>query len=333
MQTSMKDCNQNSTTNNTVVIDFPRFDDLKVSTKTYTALPNFNINLEKLFDLIPITEYKIVPKKRGRKKKGYVADTNTNVPSGSFISVKFSNRLRGVDLKNNNTCMRNSMAMDIILDKRINFKIYCNGTFQLTGCKTYNHVVDCVKKIWDVIKDSTDVYTIPNGEKPEVIIVPAMRNIDFNLGFKVDREKMIQEKKNFSSFRCHLDVNCSYTGITLKIPFKNDIMTMETVVMTCENVSENSWTTKHDTYTNYIKKLPPKTQKEKIKKKRFNTFFIFYSGSTVMTGPCREFMRDDYNFFVTMMKENYECIVEKLDDEEYVSDGGLFDDDSDDIVL
>jgi len=306
---------------------FPEFDSLEVSTKTYTALPNFKINLLKLFDIIPITPYTVIKKKRGRKPKCDEKDPNSSIKSGSFISVKFKDKIRGINLKNGDSCMRNSMAMDIIFDKRINFKIYCNGTFQLTGCKTYRHTVMCIERIWEIIKDVPDIYEIPQGELPEAIIVPAMRNVDFELGFKVDREKMMYEKKNFSAARCHLDVNCTYTGITVKIPLQRDILSLETLVIKYQPTGE--WTTEKSTYSEYIKKLPKKSMQEKMKKKRFNTFFVFYSGSTVMTGPCREFMREDYYTFTELIKSNYLNIVENLKPQECVSDGDIFSDNDD----
>ena len=44
-------------------LKFPEFDDIKVSTKTFTATTNLTINLEKVFEFLPITDYIIVAKK------------------------------------------------------------------------------------------------------------------------------------------------------------------------------------------------------------------------------------------------------------------------------
>ncbi len=49
-------------------LKFPEFDEIKVSTKTFIAMTNLTIDLKKLFEYLPITDYKVVPKKRGRKK-------------------------------------------------------------------------------------------------------------------------------------------------------------------------------------------------------------------------------------------------------------------------
>ena len=58
---------------------FPEFEDIRVSTKTFIAMTNLIIDLKKLFDFLPITEYIVVPKKRGRKKKTEQAEPIRNI--------------------------------------------------------------------------------------------------------------------------------------------------------------------------------------------------------------------------------------------------------------
>ena len=38
------------------MMEFPEFDSIKVSTKTFIIVNNINVDLCKLFDLLPITE-------------------------------------------------------------------------------------------------------------------------------------------------------------------------------------------------------------------------------------------------------------------------------------
>ena len=139
-------------------LKFPEFDDIKVSTKTYTATTNLNIEIKDLYDKLPITPYTVITKKRGRKKKTDNTDPNTDIQEGSIITIKFEGQLRGVELKpkkqkqtNKQKWFRNSITIVIILDKPINFKICKNGTFQMTGCKTHEHAELCIKYIWKYI--------------------------------------------------------------------------------------------------------------------------------------------------------------------------------------
>jgi hypothetical protein len=82
---------------------FPEFDDIKVSTKTFIVKTNITINLEKLFNFLPVTDYIMIPKKRGRKKKVEHVNPNKDIADGSIITMKFENNLKGVDLKEKKT--------------------------------------------------------------------------------------------------------------------------------------------------------------------------------------------------------------------------------------
>ena len=78
---------------------FPRFEDIPVSTKTFIVMTNLTLDIKKLYEFLPITEYIVVPKRRGRKKKTTAADPNKNIPDGSIITVDLANNVRGVCLK------------------------------------------------------------------------------------------------------------------------------------------------------------------------------------------------------------------------------------------
>ena len=44
------------------------FDEIDISTQTIIGKTNWKINTQELFNSLPITEYKVIPKKRGRPK-------------------------------------------------------------------------------------------------------------------------------------------------------------------------------------------------------------------------------------------------------------------------
>jgi hypothetical protein len=54
------------------------FEEIAVSTRTIIGITNWNINIEKLFDVLPTTEYNVQPKKRGRKRKGAEIENDDN---------------------------------------------------------------------------------------------------------------------------------------------------------------------------------------------------------------------------------------------------------------
>ena len=57
-------------------LEFPNFNEIKVSTRTFISMTNLNIDLSKLFNFLPITNYTVIPKKRGRKPKENVSVNN-----------------------------------------------------------------------------------------------------------------------------------------------------------------------------------------------------------------------------------------------------------------
>lgn len=306
---------------------FPRFDTIKVSTKTFTATTNLIINIKELYEHLPITEYIVIAKKRGRKKKCEQIDPNKNILPGSIVTLKYEGNIKGVELKpkkikdnKKQKWFRNSVTVVIILDKPINFKICRNGTFQMTGCKTHEHAELCIKYIWKYIKDYETLYSFSRGKNLETLFIPSMRNIDFSLGFLVDREKLNKYMcsssensyidKTDEEFHCLLETSFGYTGVNIKIPLNQDISKMRIKKL----VYTDNWIHTDTTYQEYLDLLTIKEQNNKIKNDRYNTFLVFHSGRCIMSGLTSFYMKDIYYQFVEIMRNGFEHIEERLDD-------------------
>lgn len=300
-------------------LDFPDFDDIQVSTKTFTASTNLNIEIERLFHKLPITPYVVIPKKRGRKKKCEQVDPNKGVEPGSIVTLKCEGELRGVELKPKKSrggkkkkWFRNSITVVIIFDKPINFKVCRNGTFQMTGCKTHEHAELCVQRIWDCMKDDPSLYSFRRGETLETLFIPSMRNIDFSLGFLVDREKLNNYICSQKTFRCLLETSFGYTGVNVKVPLEKDIRTLSIKKMTYDQEA-GDWKKIWVTYQDYLDLLTPKEQEAKIKEERYNTFLVFHSGKIIHSGLTADFMRDVYYHFLDIIRGAFDEIEERLE--------------------
>ncbi len=299
-------------------LKFPDFKNIKVSTRTYIVITNIELNISKLFEFLPITNYTVVPKKRGRKKKNQPVDVNKGIRSGSIITLKYESNLRGVDLKKKSgdkkvkgNYFRNSVTVVMIIDgKKINFKISRNGKYQITGCKTTKHAEQCIKYIWKYIKDEDDIYKL-TGDCFNSIYVPAMRNIDFSLGFIVDREKLDEYINVDTEYKSLLETSFGYTGVNIKMIIKKDITTLKLKQLKCEN---GRWCKPEFVdYNEYLKVLIPKEQDKKIKKKRYNTFLVFHSGRVIMSGMEESFMENVYYEFLDIIRNCWNVIEERLD--------------------
>jgi TATA-box binding protein (TBP) (component of TFIID and TFIIIB) len=299
---------------------FPEFDDIKVSTKTFIAMTNITIDLKKLFEFLPVTDYVVIPKKRGRKKKTTYTNPNIDIKEGSIVTMKYENKIKGVDLKQkkNQTkkkattkWFRNSFTVVMIIDgKPINFKICKNGVMQLTGCKEDRHAEDCVKNIWNFIKDEKDIYNFNRGEKFEVLFIPAMRNIDFSVGFIVDREKLANYMNTQTEFHSLLETSFGYTGVNIKIPIQKNITTMNVKKI---NYEDGLWLETDTTYNEYLEHLTEKEKNKKLNKERYTTFLVFHSGRVIVSSSCADFARDSYYYFLNIIRKSYHLIEEKLD--------------------
>lgn len=197
-------------------------------------------------------------------------------------------------------------------NKAINFKICQNGMFQITGCKTNEHAENCVKYIWEYIKDTTGLYKFSRGNILETLFVPAMRNIDFGLGFLVDREKLAMYMSVQTEFHSLLETSFGYTGVNIKIPITEDITTLEVKKL----IYNNGWTEEIVTYNDYLNLLPKKEQLKKINKDRYNTFLVFHSGKTIMSSINDKFSKDTYYYFLKIIRTCYDKIEERLDEKE-----------------
>lgn len=295
------------------------FDDITVSTKTFIVKTNLVIDLKKLYDFLPVTDYVQAPKKRGRKKKIAYEEQNKDIINGSIITLKYENQIKGVDLKirkskkKKSKWFRNSFTVVIIIDcKPINFKICQNGMFQITGAKFDSQAEDCIKYIWSLIFDqSGSIYNYSKGSFLEAIFIPAMRNIDFSLGFHVDREKLTRYMNSQTEFHSLLETSFGYTGVNIKFPIKDDIRDMKLNKLSFRDNSNPTMSSM--SYGEYLHELTEKEQQKKLKKNRYTTFLVFHSGKVIVSSITAEVTKPAYNYFHDIIRRCRHEIEEKLD--------------------
>ena len=295
------------------------FNEIDVSTKTIIGVSNLTLDIDDLFNKLNVSPYIQVHKKRGRKPKDAVADPNIGLEEGSIITLKYMDEVRGVDLKKKKKTrsqhkkyFRNALTIVMkIDDKLINFKISKNGKFQITGSKKDSQAEKCIKFIWSNIQSgeySTPPYII-NGTRPEVTFITVMTNIDFNMGFLVNRENLDKHINRLTEFNSLLETSFGYTGVNIKLPF-NDYLDLDLKKIYYENDQWNDTTIK---YQEYLSSLSLKDQNKEQNKKRYITFLVFQSGNVIMSGMIREYMERYYEIFYDIIRQCKGDIVEKLD--------------------
>jgi TATA-box binding protein (TBP) (component of TFIID and TFIIIB) len=299
---------------------FPEFDDNKVSTKTIIAVTNLQLNILKVYDCLPVTFFNVIPKKRGRKKKTENINIHNAVSDGSIITIKIEDKVRGVDLKKKTRThsrkkvgkfFRNSVTVVMMMfGKTVNFKVSRNGKFQMTGCKSDEQAEKCIKYFWKYIKDEKDVYTFSRESNFEVTFIPAMRNIDFDLGFLVDREKLSKHINIMTKYYSMLEASFGYTGCNIKFPLQEELMFLDVKKLTQK---EDEWIESNVPYTDHLEFITEKEKNKKLTKPRYTTFLIFHSGRCICSGMTEDFMRGPYYDFLEIIRKCFDEIQEKLE--------------------
>ncbi len=289
------------------------FKDIPISTRTIIVSTNTNINIENLYENLPITQYTVIRKKRGRKKKDVIEDINNSVPSGSIISVKYQDKLRGVELKpkkKQTKYFRNAVTIIMSIDNKfINLKVSTNGKFQVTGCKYFEHCQKSIINIFDIIIDKIDIYLNTYDKNIDILFNNVMTNKDFSMGFQVNREVLDNIINSETPYNSLLETSFGYTGINLKMVLKKDIeRNFKCLKINIDTKEKEEYIL---SYEKYFSKL---TDKEitKEQKKRHITFLIFQSGNVIMSGINEILMEYYYNEFYKIIEKNYENIKEKL---------------------
>jgi len=290
-----------------------KFENMKVSTRTFTATTNLTIDIEKISKHVTVHE---TDDSRLRGSKGpAMNEALTAIPVGTIISVNYLGDIRGINLKprkKSKRWFRNSFTVVVNAgDKLLNFKVCRNGTFQITGALSFQHAVQCIQCIWKNIK-STKFYSLPDGEETlTALIIPAMRNLDFTLGIKINRELFDQYILDINpGYHCLLETSFGYTGLNVKKKIVKPITDLKILKITGDN-----WDGELVSYQEYLDVLTPEARQTKLKHTRYNTFLVFHSGKIIQSGMSADFMRDDFYEFCEIINDAHAAgrIEEKLD--------------------
>jgi len=186
------------------------FADIPVSTQTFTVRSNIqHIALHQFYEKLEPAD--VCPLRSAQPGSPPGGGTGGTRQEAAIICIKYQQHKKGCDpekdlkTKRKRTTSKeqespkrnflNCITLIIQIEKRINIKIFKNGVFQLTGCKDIDNVRRCLKLILTELSKANDrrgvsptCFQLKEGSDDFVIYIKsAMRNIDFDLGFKVNR--------------------------------------------------------------------------------------------------------------------------------------------------
>lgn len=223
-------------------------------------------------------------------------------PTESVLAVKYKARTKGEcakPVKNSIKNFLNCVTLSVMSNKKINVKIFNNGVFQLTGCKTNQHVSFSVDTIFqEFIK--AECFSFQRGETNFVYyVVSAMRNVDFEIGFKIDREAL----GTFISTHTEYSVppmTTGYMGVKIKIPI-DSVSNVLIPKVTYDSTDFSTRSVEYVTYDDFFRNIYPNPKK--INKKYYVSISVFQNGKVLMSGIDESVQISSYEWFIKIVNE------------------------------
>jgi len=271
-------------------------EDIPVSTKTIIASSNLEIDIEKVFQTFPISENQV----------SFPEDGNI-----CFQTMYFGNEIRGtMDKKRRKLSFRNAINVIGLMpnQKRINFKVSKNGKFQLTGCKEDQQAFIAVEQFIQRMRlycPSECLHRKDEDTHIRISFKTVMTNIDFSLGFLINRlklDELINKQKQIYSL---LETSCGYTGVNIKFPVQYAYWKDPIPLLVCE------WDPHHVPFRKSLTVCHDSANPISTKQ-RYNTFLVFHSGNVIMSGMNYNSMNDHFMEFQRMIMDWKSIIEEKI---------------------
>ena len=267
------------------VVDFK--EDSFVSTHTLIAYTNINeLDLDSLFDEINVDEdlTHVLYRKRekGEKKKRKVKPNPKNFLNCIFLTFRSS-------------C------------KKVNLKLFKNGIIQLTGCKSVDHSKSALLSFWKVVRKTTLRHRF---DHLECYLVSVMRNINFNLGFSIDREKLGKYVVNNSNSYVISQVVGGFIGMRFVILVES-IKDMPVYRIRIEKDIEEGETVKYEEFLD--RRAHFSNPKNKASKK-YITVTIFQTGRVLFSGPHEKYQDPVIDWFFSLVEKIADDIKVSRDD-------------------
>lgn len=177
--------------------------------------------------------------------------------------------------------------------------------FKIAGCKENNDAVEAAMILWeDYISKIPGAWKFKDDETEQKFVFQlVMRNVDFKLGFFIDREALnvLMNSEEYSD-KVFMS-QCETTGHT-NVNIKMYAIKPKDFEYDCLVYPEEG-----EVYITSLKENPYKIKKEK---KMYTTFIVFSSSEIILSGRYEKNMEDMYNFFVNEALKHRKDIEEKI---------------------
>jgi len=280
--------------------------EVKVSTQTFTAhCPSITeVNLEKVHERF-----------QAYKASSSPDEFETNFKT--FTDINFSGR--SASKKNFLNCVSLKTYKDTHKKSKqiIDLKIFNNGVIQLAGCKEYLDTLPAIRLIiqsfFKLNSEDPSIlsFTEPKPRSVDVYIVSAMRNVFFNLGFKIKRDTLrdyfICNKHDLNppdQFDKQIRISApltGFTGVQIYFPIKDlSNLSIHRLKFQPEILNE---ATDVLVPLSDLWLLKPKLEKQRRNKPASVSISIFQTGNVLMSGIDFEFQDPIFTWFIAKVDQ------------------------------
>jgi len=178
--------------------------------------------------------------------------------------------------------------------------------FKIAGCKDQNDSPEMLLVLWqDYISQIPGAWKLkPGSKRPKFAFEVVMRNVDFKLGFNIER-KELNKLMNGPEFADKVYMSQYETTEHTNVNIKMYSTKPENFTYDCLVVPDES-----EPYFTKIPTIPFKNPKKKVKTK-YITLIVFSSAEVILSGRYDENMKAAYEFFVHTAISNRKLLEER----------------------
>jgi TATA-box binding protein (TBP) (component of TFIID and TFIIIB) len=281
------------------------FDKYAISTQTLIISTNIIIDCQKFFDQLQIVPIKKPANTRTRMT--VCEEDQIGVADGSVVFAQYKNDSKGTSFKKlSEKYFLNSVTIIMKIGiKYVNIKVSNKGKLQITGCNQQTCSSELLDNLWSLVRHMQCWVFQSDQSTFKATIVPVMCNINFSIGFNINRELLNMIINTKTKYISILEPSDGYVGVNIKISTDDEPLEQIKIDQYEFNNHNKTWSVTKVNFIDYIKTLTLKEQKKKIAKCYVNTFLVFYSGKVIMSGGISYLNRKkSYESFMNIVQEH-----------------------------
>ncbi len=184
---------------------------------------------------------------------------------------------------------------------------------KIAGNKSFDDAVETMRVLWEgYVYPNKNNWKLSESKGPRktdvhFLFESVMINVDFSLGFPIDKEKLNtfmqrEEFKNRVYISKYESTSSTHVNIKMHSPKPKDFY-YYVLVYEKKNISKNPYFAYTDDKW---------YAREKPKALKYTTLIVFSSSQTILTGRYPNNMKDNYDFFVKLCNEYKSEIMESV---------------------